>query len=94
MRSKTGRAARALKDIADQIALIERFMAGCDEEPFYSDTKTVFAVTPSLEIISEASRPLPEEVRRRHPGIPWKNIAGAGNVYRHSYGYADERDVW
>jgi uncharacterized protein with HEPN domain len=40
-------------------------------------------VTRCLEIISEASRRLPESLKARHPEIPWKQIAGAGNVYRH-----------
>lgn len=42
-------------------------------------------MTRCLEIISEASRRLPEELRARHPTVPWDRIAGAGNVYRHDY---------
>jgi signal transduction histidine kinase len=35
-----------------------------------------------LEIISEASRRLPEALKDRHPSMPWKEMAGAGNIYR------------
>jgi uncharacterized protein with HEPN domain len=56
-----------------------------DDEAFVEDTRTVYAVTRCLEIVSEASRRLPEDLKARHPTIPWKNIAGAGNVYRHDY---------
>jgi hypothetical protein len=35
-----------------------------------------------LEIISEASRRLPEALKDRHPSMPWNEMAGAGNIYR------------
>jgi uncharacterized protein with HEPN domain len=47
-----------------------------------------------LEIISEASRRLPASVKDRHPAIPWKEIAGAGNVYRHDYEEVSAVKVW
>lgn len=59
--------------------------AAMDYETFVSDTRTVFAVTRCLEIISEASRRLPGEMKARYPAIAWKNMAGAGNIYRHDY---------
>jgi len=45
----------------------------------------VYAVIRCLEIISEASRRLSDEIKDRNPHIPWVNMAGAGNVYRHDY---------
>ncbi|HEY0524017.1 MAG TPA: HepT-like ribonuclease domain-containing protein [Stellaceae bacterium] len=50
---------------------------------FVADLRTVYAVTRCLEIISEALRRLPDDLKARHPQIPWRDIAGAGNVYRH-----------
>lgn len=47
-----------------------------------------------LEIISEASRRLPDDLKARHPTIPWKEMAGAGNVYRHDYEEVDPEEVW
>src|SRR5580698_2341536 len=47
-----------------------------------------------LEIISEASRRLPGELKARHPLIAWKDMAGAGNVYRHNYEDVAARLVW
>ena len=58
------------------------------------DARTVYAVTRCLEIISEASRRLPTELKERHPGIPWKQMAGAGNIYRHDYEDVAARYVW
>ena len=65
-----------------------------DYERFRDDTRTVYAVTRCLEIISEASRRLPDAVKLRHPTIAWKNMAGAGNVYRHDYEDVVARLVW
>ena len=47
-----------------------------------------------LEIISEASRRLPEAMKSRHPSIAWRDMAGAGNVYRHDYDDVAARYVW
>jgi uncharacterized protein with HEPN domain len=67
------------------IDLATNFSAGFDRASFKQDTKTMYAVTRCLEIISEASRRLPEDLKARHPAIGWKQMAGAGNVYRHDY---------
>jgi uncharacterized protein with HEPN domain len=50
-------------------------------------------VTRCLEIISEASR-LPAEMKTRHPQIPWADIAGAGNIYRHDYDELLHELIW
>ena len=54
-------------------------------EQFAGDDRTLYAVTRCLEIISEASRRLPKELKDRYPEVPWARIAGAGNIYRHDY---------
>lgn len=77
--------AALLADIERHINLAMQFASGFDTEAFQRDNRTVYAVIRCLEIISEASRRLPDDLKSRHPSIPWKNIAGAGNVYRHDY---------
>ena len=69
-------------------------MAGLNRAAFYADTRTIFAVTRCLEIISEASRRLPEELKARNPSIAWTKMAAAGNVYRHDYEDVAARYVW
>jgi len=75
----------ALRDILHHIDLAANFSAGFDRASFKHDLRTVYAVTRCLEIISEASRRLPDDLKAAHPGISWKQMAGAGNVYRHDY---------
>ena len=84
----------ALRDIEHHIDLARRFVNGLDYSAFLDDTRTVYAVTRCLEIISEASRRLPDQMKQRHPSIAWKNMAGAGNVYRHNYEDVAAKLVW
>jgi uncharacterized protein with HEPN domain len=84
----------ALRDILHHIDLARGFSAGFDRASFKLDIKTVYAVTRCLEIISEASRRLPDDVKARHPAIAWKQMAGAGNVYRHDYEDVAAEFVW
>src|SRR5882757_1989254 len=88
------RADGALHDILHHIDLSAQFVDGFDRETFKADIRSVYAVTRCLEIISEASRRLPADLKARHPGIAWKQIAGAGNVYRHDYEDVAAQFVW
>jgi uncharacterized protein with HEPN domain len=83
-----------LRDILRQIDLAERFTEGRDFEAFCRDELYLYAVTRCLEIISEASRRLSDELKSRHPDVAWKQMAGAGNVYRHDYQDVAALRVW
>ncbi len=84
----------ALFDIRDCILLAKEFNKGLTFEAFAASRLHFFATTRALEIISEASRRLPEDLRQRHMELPWRVIADAGNFYRHSYDNVDEGRVW
>jgi uncharacterized protein with HEPN domain len=57
--------------------------------------KTFYATTRCLEIISEASRRLPAELKSRHSHIEWQRIAAAGNIIgMHNYDNVAEQTVW
>jgi uncharacterized protein with HEPN domain len=83
-----------LLDILENIDAIRTFTAGMEFEAFASDRKTSYAVVRALEIISEASRRLPAELKNRHPAIDWIAVAAAGNVYRHEYEGVDHQLIW
>jgi uncharacterized protein with HEPN domain len=84
----------ALLDICDCILLAREFTEGLSYEAFKESRLHFFAVTRALEIISEASRRLPAELRDRHPDLPWRDIRDAGNMYRHSYDNVAASIVW
>lgn len=88
-------AARAvLLDMSDNLRLAQDFVRGLDYDRFRRDRRTVYAVTRCFEIISEASRRLPEAMKARYSAIPWRDIAGAGNICRHDYENVLERILW
>jgi uncharacterized protein with HEPN domain len=85
---------RRLIDIRHNIHLAQKFVREMDRAAFLTDDMAFYAVTRCLEIISEASRRPPDEMKQRHPEIPWADIAGAGNVYRHDYEDVQQARVW
>ena len=84
----------ALIHIRFNIILVGDFIRGMDHAGFEEDLKTFYATTRALEIISEASRRLPDQLKDRHPFIPWREMRDAGNIYRHGYEEVAISTVW
>ena len=78
----------------ENIMLARSFIAGSTFGEFQSDRRTSYAVVRCLEIISEASRRLPADLKARHSSIAWADIAGAGSVYRHQYNDVQDDLIW
>jgi uncharacterized protein with HEPN domain len=74
-----------LQDIVDAIERIQSKTKDLSLTEFAGDWERLWVVERGVEIVSEASRRLPDEIKDRHPDIPWKKIAGIGNVLRHEY---------
>ena len=72
-------ASAALRDIAHHIDLAVHFTTGFDYEAFVADPRAVYAVTRCLEIISEASRRLPDDLKARHPSIAVEGHGRSGH---------------
>jgi len=79
------RVTQALRSIELHAIEAGQFVDGVTREQFRLDRRTFHAVTRCLEIISEATRRLPDEIKTRYPALPWRDIADAGNIYRHDY---------
>lgn len=65
-----------------------------DRAEFGRDERTQDAVVRCLEILSEASRRVPADLRAAHESIPWSRIAGIGNILRHEYRSVSPDVVW
>jgi uncharacterized protein with HEPN domain len=72
----------------------ESALDGLTRDSFERSPLHFYAVTRALEIISEASRRLPDDVCERHPHLPWRAIRDVGNFYRHEYDNVLEAYVW
>jgi prolyl oligopeptidase len=74
-----------LIDIVEAIQRVRAEIAGVTLDDFEADWRKRWLTERGLEIISEASRRLSDELKARHPDIPWSKVAGIGNVLRHEY---------
>jgi len=81
-------------DIANAIDEVSEFTRGMDFPVFQADRKTVNAVVRSLEVMGEAAKKIPQNVRRRYPDVPWRRMAGMRDKLIHEYHGVDLDTVW
>ena len=74
-----------LADMVQAMERLQKLMDGVTVGEFGDDWQRQWLVERGIEIISEASRHLPDDVKSRHPDIPWRKVAGIGNILRHDY---------
>ncbi|KKK84255.1 hypothetical protein LCGC14_2785220 [marine sediment metagenome] len=83
-----------LKDIKIAIDSIEKFIEGMTYDQFESDDKTSSAVIRKFEIIGEATKKIPNNIKEKYSQIPWKEIAGMRDKLIHAYSEVDLDLVW
>jgi uncharacterized protein with HEPN domain len=83
-----------IADILSALQEVEDFTGGMEYEQFAADKKTVNAVVRSLEVMGEAAKRIPEDVRRRYPDVPWKRMTGMRDKLIHEYSGVDLEIVW
>jgi len=83
-----------LQDILDTIDAIEEFVDGVDFLAFSQNTEKVFAVSRAFEIIGEAVKQIPDEIRSQYSDIPWRDIAGMRDNLIHGYFKTDLKVIW
>jgi uncharacterized protein with HEPN domain len=83
-----------LRDIVDAIEQIEALLTGRGLSDVASDRVVRAALERFLEILSEASRHIPQEMKDTAPEIPWADVAAIGNHLRHAYHRVDFEILW
>ena len=83
-----------LSDIIEAILRIREAIGDIGLETFESDWRRQWLVERGVEIISEASRHLGSGLKARYPEIPWRKVAGIGNILRHDYESVAAAVIW
>jgi uncharacterized protein with HEPN domain len=83
-----------LEHIEVAIDRIRKALAEHTQESFANDVIVRLAVERLLEIISEASRFIPLELKSREPAVNWRALADLGNWLRHAYHRTDAELMW
>lgn len=83
-----------LGQIRDCIESAQRFVAGMSLQEFVADERTSFATVRALEIIGEAAKRIPDEIRSLAPEIPWRAMARMRDIVIHQYHDVDVAIVW
>lgn len=83
-----------LKHVRDECAYLLEMSKGLGQDQFLENETLKRAAVRSLEIIGEAVKKIPADVRKKHPQINWRDIAGMRDVLIHDYLGVDYRIVW
>lgn len=83
-----------LEDINEFILLIEKYIEGLDYKTFSENQMVIDAVLRNLELIGEASKNIPEEIKRKFSNLPWPEMIGLRNIAAHGYFKIDLEIIW
>jgi uncharacterized protein with HEPN domain len=83
-----------LRDILEAIADIDEMLAGCHLEQFAADKMRRMATERCLELVCEAERKLPDNIKREERNVDWRKMTDFGNRLRHAYHETDVDVVW
>jgi uncharacterized protein with HEPN domain len=74
-----------LSEMLASMDKIERYIGEISYEEFIHEEQLVDAVERNIEKIGEAAAAIPDDIRNRHPEVPWKTIVGLRNKVIHHY---------
>ena len=83
-----------VRDILDCIEKIDELIGNMDLDRFIQDDKTKSAVVRKLEIIGEAAKNIPRQIRQNYRELPWTDMAGMRDKIAHFYFGIDHSIVW
>jgi uncharacterized protein with HEPN domain len=83
-----------LEDIQKSCARIIQYTEGRPRDEVFSDELRLDAVLFNLQVLGEAVKNLPLDLRQKYPAIPWREIAGLRDFVAHAYFALDLDILW
>jgi uncharacterized protein with HEPN domain len=83
-----------LNDICTSCAKVQRYTLEMTLEDFVADDRSYDAVVRNLQIIGEAVKQIPADVRERYPAVEWRKIAGLRDILAHAYFSLENETLW
>ncbi len=83
-----------IRHIIEAIKKSQSYVADIDEEEFYEDERTMQAVERNFEIIGEATRHIPDNIKDKYTIIPWRKMSAMRNFIIHQYNDIEEHVLW
>ena len=83
-----------LRDIIEAMDDIESFVEGMTFDEFKEDKRTFAACVRNLEIMGEAVKNLPEDLKDEHDDVPWRVVAGICDKVIHAYFGVSHEIIW
>ncbi|MBU0519389.1 DUF86 domain-containing protein [bacterium] len=83
-----------IEDILEAINKIDSYIKGLKFDAFKENELVIDAVVRNIEIIGEASKHIPQEIKKEHSEVPWNKMVGLRNIIIHEYFGIDLEIIW
>lgn len=83
-----------LRDMLEAAQKVIRYSGEREMEVFVADEMAYDATLRNLEILGEAAKNIPGEIRQLHPEVDWRGVAGLRDILAHAYFALDDETLW